>query len=289
MITIATDSDIDYIIDLLEQNDLPIEDIKTASIDFWIYKNDDKIIGVCGLEKAENFGLLRSFAVLDAYKNKGIGTELYNYVIEECKKRAYYALFILTTTASAYFKKQNWHQITRFAVPREIAQSAEFSSLCPDSADCFMYVFDNHENCPFNTYKKGYNCAQSVLGRFVEKTDVPFSSAMQLTTGLTAGVGFKGDLCGAVLGSYLSIGLHYGRIQADDDLAKETTFFKMREFDKQFLQHYPSLYCHKLLQKNVADEKELDLIIDKGYFEKACPVYVHIAGKIVKKILDLKE
>jgi C_GCAxxG_C_C family probable redox protein len=173
------------------------------------------------------------------------------------------------------------------AVPAEVQQSNEFKSICPSSADCMMLVLGNVTNKKaFDRYNQGFNCAQAVLSAYAEKLNLPENLALKMTSGLAAGIGFKGSVCGAVMGAYLAIGLKYGREHADDDLAKETTYLKMRDFDKEFIRHHNSLYCRDLLKGNVNVESELDEIIKQGYFEMACPVFVHTASNILKKIMN---
>ncbi len=46
------------------------------------------------------------------------------------------ALVLLTETAEAFFTRHGYLVIERESVPDEIKQSAEFQSLCPDSAIC---------------------------------------------------------------------------------------------------------------------------------------------------------
>jgi len=43
-------------------------------------------------------------------------------------------MYLLTTTAEAFFELLGFRRIERHAAPPEIQRSAEFSSLCPSSA-----------------------------------------------------------------------------------------------------------------------------------------------------------
>jgi amino-acid N-acetyltransferase len=46
------------------------------------------------------------------------------------------ALFLLTTTAADFFGTRGYELIDREAVPEAVAETAEFSELCPDAATC---------------------------------------------------------------------------------------------------------------------------------------------------------
>lgn len=286
MIVKALESNIPDIIELLQSNNLPVEDISYNRQEFWIYKAEHEIRAVCGIEQYGKYALLRSMAVKKEYQKQGIGSELYRNVLEAAGSLGVTCLFLLTTTAREYFSKHGWMSVSRMAVPSGLHQSKEFSSICPKSADCMMLVLGEANNKKaFSIYNEGFNCAQAVLSASAEKLHLPENIALKMTSGLAAGIGFKGSVCGAVLGAYLAIGLKYGREKSDDDLAKETTYLKMREFDKQFILNHQSIYCRELLKGNVSNENELDEIIEQGYFEKACPVFVHTASNILNEIL----
>jgi amino-acid N-acetyltransferase len=64
-------SDIRRIKSLLKSADLPYEDIDLSRQDFIVAVQNAKIIGAVGLEPYEEYGLLRSLAVEDAYRGDG--------------------------------------------------------------------------------------------------------------------------------------------------------------------------------------------------------------------------
>jgi len=286
MIARAKESDIPLIVSLLLSNNLPVEDISYSKQVFWVYSEGTEIIAVCGIEQYGTYALLRSLAVDKEQQNKGVGSILYKYVVEAASVHSVTCLFLLTTTASGFFTKHGWISVSRMAVPAKVQESKEFSSICPSSADCMMLVpAENNSKIAFDRYNSGFNCAQAVLSAHSGNMGLPENIALKMTSGLTAGIGFKGNICGAVLGAYLVIGLKYGREKADDDFSKETTYLKMREFDNRFIYQHKSLYCCYLLKGNVSKPDELDKIIENGYFEKACLVFVHSASTILNEII----
>ncbi len=119
---------------ILEQNDLPTDDIYNSSIRFFVARENDRILGLVGLEVFKPFGLLRSLAVIDEFKNKQIGKKLVEYLITESKSEEIKELYLLTTTADKYFPKFGFIRIEREQVPDSIKQTEEFKNICPDSA-----------------------------------------------------------------------------------------------------------------------------------------------------------
>lgn len=119
---------------LLKGNLLPFEDLTDGKAVFWVATHGEEIIGCIGLEKRGSHGLLRSFAVKDGFKNKGIGDELFNKLKVESRNNGIETLHLLTTTANAYFEKRGFMVSNRDAAPDQIRQTTAFTALCPSTA-----------------------------------------------------------------------------------------------------------------------------------------------------------
>jgi len=93
----------------------------------------------------------------------------------------------------------------------------------------------------------GYNCAQAVLYSFCD--DLPFDkdAALRLATGFGAGMGRKQEVCGAISGGILAIGLKRGRGERQDRTLTEETYRKVRELMARFEARHGSCLCRTLL------------------------------------------
>jgi len=129
--SIAEVKDVEAITRLLKINDLPFSDIQESAIEFIVAKNDSELIGCIGLEKHGTEGLLRSFAVENDFRNKGIGKEMYNQLLRLAAKENIKTLHLLTNTAKDYFSKAGFRLANRSDAPEEINKSREFAGLCP--------------------------------------------------------------------------------------------------------------------------------------------------------------
>jgi len=137
IIRIATKTDLAMIIELLQTNELPTEDIHSETQHFFVLESDNSIIACCAVELYPPDGLLRSFAVRKEFQNMGYGKLIYDFTIKQSKQDLKLStLYILTTTANNYFHKQNWKLINRIDTPKTIQASEEFASICPVSAVC---------------------------------------------------------------------------------------------------------------------------------------------------------
>lgn len=59
-------------------------------------------------------------------------------------------------------------------------------------------------------FLENYNCAQAVFGAFTEAFGMEFSEAMRATSSLGGGLGHSGEVCGAILGMCMAIGMAKG-------------------------------------------------------------------------------
>lgn len=156
--TLAEVKDLDAIARLLKINDLPFSDIHESDIDFIVAKKDHEIVGCIGLEKHGTEGLLRSFAVENEFRNRGLGKEMYNRLLFYAAQKNITTLHLLTTTAKDYFLKTGFHLANRSNVPGVISQSREFAGLCP-ATSIYMVLEDISK---YAIYQNDYNLTGSV-------------------------------------------------------------------------------------------------------------------------------
>ena len=119
---------------LLAASSLPLEGVREALPTFVVAQAGNDIVGVAGLEVCCDNALLRSVAVADDWRSRGLGRELVTHVIAEAEARGIHALYLLTPTAERYFPSFGFHAIPRDAVPADVRETEEFRSACPASA-----------------------------------------------------------------------------------------------------------------------------------------------------------
>ena len=130
----ATASDLPAIERLLTESRLPLDGVREALPSLVVADAEGELVGVAGLESCSENALLRSVAVADGWRSRGIGRALVERVIAEAESRGIHALYLLTTTAERWFPSFGFRPTTRDAVPAEIRATAEFQGACPASA-----------------------------------------------------------------------------------------------------------------------------------------------------------
>lgn len=123
---------------LLADSGLPIDDCAEQAGIFYAVFDADELIAVGGLEAAGDYSLLRSIAVKQPYRGRGLARSMAEFLLERARSQGHSAVYLLTETAAAYFEKLGFRRVARDQVPQAITLTRQFSSLCPDSASCLM-------------------------------------------------------------------------------------------------------------------------------------------------------
>lgn len=130
----ATERDLPEIERLLISNHLPLDGVRSALCSFLVADTEGALVGVVGMEACGSYGLLRSTAVADEWRNRGIARQLVERIIAEAEARGFRALYLLTTTAERYFPSFGFQNTTRDTVPDDVRSTDEFRGACPESA-----------------------------------------------------------------------------------------------------------------------------------------------------------
>ncbi len=133
----------------------------------------------------------------------------------------------------------------------------------------------------------GYNCAQSVFYSFCEMLKQDKNVALKISSGFGAGMGRKGEICGAVTGGIMVIGSKFGRGEKDDQSFSETTYRKTIELMDSFTRKYETCLCRQLLNGcDLTTEEGRKQFKEKDFRNKICRGYVKSVVEIVEDLLN---
>ena len=122
----------------------------------------------------------------------------------------------------------------------------------------------------------GYNCAQAVLGAFCDDYGLDTDTALRVAGGLGSGVR-NAEICGAVSGAVLVIGLKYGH-----DKALCNT--KTEEFTAKFKKENQSIVCKDILKCNIATPDGRNKAVGENLFKTVCMDMVKSAVLILEDL-----
>ncbi len=96
-------------------------------------------------------------------------------------------------------------------------------------------------------FEQGYNCAQSVAGVFAEEMGLPFETVVQLASPFGGGMGRMREVCGAVSGMLLALGMLRGYSDPKAPEKKRELYVQVQRLAGEFRAQNGSIVCHELL------------------------------------------
>ena len=141
------------------------------------------------------------------------------------------------------------------------------------------------KDAALDCFAQRYNCAESVLLGLIEYYNLDCECAPRIASGFGGGVGQCGDLCGAVSGAVMAIGLIFGRDDLSNPDQKTICYNKVEQLIELFEAEFGTLECSALTDCEMrtpegrARAKELDL------HNTLCPKYVAFAARATSSIV----
>jgi amino-acid N-acetyltransferase len=124
---------------LLAAANLPTSDLSDEQLTTFFYCGPAAApSALIGLEIYGTEALLRSLAVDPSLRSTGLGSALVEHAEAHAENRGVGTLYLLTTTAEAFFARRGYHHIDRAIAPAAIRSTREFAGLCPASS-AFMF------------------------------------------------------------------------------------------------------------------------------------------------------
>lgn len=142
----------------------------------------------------------------------------------------------------------------------------------------------NHLEKSIDYHKRGFNCSQSVLAAFSDITGLSEQDSFSLGGGFGAGAG-TGELCGAITGAVMTLGLLTPTDPADPVGSKKRTVALSKELQKRFVEKFGALRCQDLLgSKRSGNEIATETAKAMG-LTGHCDIMIVTAAEIVEEIL----
>ena len=129
------------------------------------------------------------------------------------------------------------------------------------------------------------NCAQAVFSALTENSGLDRNSALRIASCFGGGMRC-GEVCGAVTGALMAIGLYKGYDSPDDPEAKVRSNALALEFERRFTAKNGSILCRELLGYNLSVPEELEILKSKGLFTTVCPKMVADAVVLADSMLE---
>jgi C_GCAxxG_C_C family probable redox protein len=136
-------------------------------------------------------------------------------------------------------------------------------------------------------FRNGYNCAQSVAMAYADLYPIDPENIKMLSAPFGGGMGRLREVCGAVTGMFLILGLEYPVTDPHDKAAKAANYEAVQRTALEFKEKMGSYICADLLK--VGRHPEHPMPDDRNaeyYAKRPCAFCVAVAAEILGKELN---
>ncbi|MBI5834674.1 MAG: C_GCAxxG_C_C family protein [Armatimonadetes bacterium] len=137
-------------------------------------------------------------------------------------------------------------------------------------------------------FATGMSCSQAVAMTYAGRVGADADLLARAAIGFGAGMGRRGETCGAVTGAYLILGLALGK-QTDGAWNKGDVYDKVHEFTQCFAQRCGAVDCRDLLGYDISDPEQMAKARELGLVRTVCPNAVGAAAEILEQMLNEQE
>ena len=142
----------------------------------------------------------------------------------------------------------------------------------------------NHQEKALDCFGRNFNCSQAVFSAFAPELGFDEETALRLSAGFGGGAR-RGELCGAVAGALMVLGMKYGHCHEGDADEKAKSNSIAADFMKRFIDANGTVVCRELLKQKPTKPVDPALIKDRPASHAICPELVRCAAEIVDEMI----
>lgn len=144
----------------------------------------------------------------------------------------------------------------------------------------------NHGERAFELFNSGCNCSQAVLCAFSDVTGLDNETALKLASSFGGGMGRMREVCGAVSGALMVLGIAKGYSDLSDGNAKKEHYALVQQFAEKFKKENGSIICRELLSGvKVTDGVSPENRTENYYKKRPCGELCRTAAEITEELL----
>ena len=133
-------------------------------------------------------------------------------------------------------------------------------------------------------YEHNFNCSQGVFTAFATELGMDEKQALMLSTNFGGGAR-KGEMCGAVSGALMVLGLMYGHSESENTASKLKSYNISEQFMNRFIEKQGSVVCRELLGYDLTKSDDMTIIKENNLFRTICPDMIKCAVDVLEEII----
>ena len=118
----------------------------------------------------------------------------------------------------------------------------------------------NHTDKAQEYFSNNFNCSQAVFTTFATEMGLDEELALKIATQFGGGAR-KGEMCGAVSGALMVLGLKYGHCHSENEEEKGRAYRISEDFMNRFIQKNGTVVCRELLGYDLSEPEDMKKIV----------------------------
>lgn len=136
-------------------------------------------------------------------------------------------------------------------------------------------------------FEDGYNCSQAVVLAFSDLVGIDEKALAKIASSFGGGMGRLREVCGAVTGMFMVLGLLYGYSEAESGTKKAEHYERIQNAARKFSEKTGSIVCRELLGlSNKPSDPTPEKRTETYYKKRPCKELVGIAAEILEEIIE---
>ena len=149
-----------------------------------------------------------------------------------------------------------------------------------------MMTKDESVDLAASKAEEGWLCSEAVLQALAEAWNISSELIPKVATGFAAGMGRSGEVCGAVSGAILGLGLRYGRNTLEETPPDTRPHWYATELAREMKERHGSVTCHGILGLDLQDPEDMKRYYELDHWNTTCRDLIREATSLAYEILQ---
>jgi C_GCAxxG_C_C family probable redox protein len=134
--------------------------------------------------------------------------------------------------------------------------------------------------------EKGFLCSEAVLLALSETQNITSEIIPRIATGFGAGISRHGEVCGALSGAVMGLGLRFGRSQVSETPQDSPPYHFGQTIVNLFAERFGKIRCRDILDLDISSDEGRKKYREQRLWESKCRELIRIATELAYDLLQ---
>ncbi|MFX0078726.1 MAG: C-GCAxxG-C-C family protein [Candidatus Hermodarchaeota archaeon] len=133
--------------------------------------------------------------------------------------------------------------------------------------------------------EKGFLCSEAVLLALSEAQNITSEIIPRIATGFGAGISRQGEVCGALSGAIMGLGLRFGRSQVSETPQDTSPYQFGQTMVNLFASRFGHIRCRDILDLDISSDEGVKRYREQNLWESKCRELIRITTELAYDLL----